>query len=35
MLKEVVSTPNDSKYEVEQAAAQEDARQLLRKWGVQ
>jgi len=34
MLKEVVSTPNDSKYEVEQAAAQEDARQLLRKWGV-
>jgi tetratricopeptide (TPR) repeat protein len=33
MLKEVVSTPNDSKYEVEQAAAQEDARQLLRKWG--
>jgi tetratricopeptide (TPR) repeat protein len=33
MLKEVVSTPNDPKYEVEQAAAQEDARQLLRKWG--
>ncbi len=33
MLKEVVSTPNDPNYEVEQAAAQDDARVLLRKWG--
>jgi len=33
MLKEVVSTPNDPNYEVEQSAAQGDARALLRKWG--
>ena len=33
MLKEVVSTPNDPNYEVEQAAAQDDARALLKKWG--
>ena len=33
ILKEVVTTPNDPKYEVEQAAAQDDARELLRKWG--
>jgi hypothetical protein len=33
MLKQVVATPNDVNYEVEQARAQEDARDLLRKWG--
>ena len=33
MLKEVVSTPVDPNYEVEQAAAQDDARALLKKWG--
>jgi hypothetical protein len=33
MLREVVSTPNDPQYEVEQAAAQDDARGLLKKWG--
>ena len=33
MLKEVVSTPNDPNYEVEQSAAQDDARALLKKWG--
>jgi len=33
MLREVISTPNDPQYEVEQAAAQADARALLRKWG--
>lgn len=33
MLKEVVNTPNDPNYPVEQAAAQEDARALLKKWG--
>jgi len=33
MLREVISTPNDPQYEVEQAAAQADARALLREWG--
>ncbi len=32
MLKEVVSTPNDPNYEVEQAHAQDEAQQLLKKW---
>ncbi len=34
MLRQVVSTPNNMEYEVEQAAAQDDARALLKKWGV-
>ena len=33
MLKEVISTPVDPNFEVEQAAAQDDARALLKKWG--
>ncbi|HYM60265.1 MAG TPA: hypothetical protein VEZ11_05170 [Thermoanaerobaculia bacterium] len=33
ILKDVVSTPNDPNYEVEQAAAQDDAKVLLKKWG--
>jgi tetratricopeptide (TPR) repeat protein len=33
MLKEVIASPNDPQYEVEQAQAQDDARALLRKWG--
>jgi tetratricopeptide (TPR) repeat protein len=33
MLKELLTTPNDPNYEVEQAAAQDDARVLLKKWG--
>jgi hypothetical protein len=33
MLKEVVAAPNDPAYEVEQAAATDDARDLLKKWG--
>jgi tetratricopeptide (TPR) repeat protein len=33
MLRETVSAPNDPQYEVEQAAAAEDAKRLLRKWG--
>lgn len=33
MLKEVVAAPNDAAYEVEQAAATDDARALLHKWG--
>jgi len=33
MLKELSTTPNDPNYEVEQAAAQDDARALLKKWG--
>ena len=33
MLKELLTTPNDPNYEVEQAAAQDDARALLKKWG--
>ncbi len=33
MLREVISTPNDPRYEVENAKAQEDAKALLREWG--
>ena len=33
MLKEIVAAPNDPAYEVEQAAATDDARALLKKWG--
>ena len=33
MLKELLTTANDPNYEVEQAAAQDDARALLKKWG--
>lgn len=33
ILKEVVAAPNPPDYEVEQAAASEDARALLKKWG--
>jgi hypothetical protein len=33
MLKETISAPNDPQYEVEQAAATEDAKMLLKKWG--
>jgi len=33
LLRECVSAPNPAEYEVEQAAATEDARALLRKWG--
>jgi tetratricopeptide (TPR) repeat protein len=33
MLKEVVAAPNDPNFEVEQAAATDDARALLKKWG--
>ncbi len=33
VLREVVATPNNPEYEVEQAAAQDDARALLKKWG--
>jgi tetratricopeptide (TPR) repeat protein len=32
-LKQILNTPNDPNYEVEQAAAQDDARALLKKWG--
>jgi tetratricopeptide (TPR) repeat protein len=32
-LKELLTTPNDPNYEVEQAAAQDDARAQLKKWG--
>jgi tetratricopeptide (TPR) repeat protein len=32
MLRETVSAPNDPNYEVEQAAATEDAKALLKKW---
>ncbi len=32
-LKAILTTPNDPNYEVEQAAAQDDARALLKKWG--
>jgi len=32
-LRELLNTPNDPAYEVEQAAAQDDARALLKKWG--
>lgn len=33
ILKEVVAAPNPPEYEVEQAAATEDAKALLKKWG--
>jgi tetratricopeptide (TPR) repeat protein len=33
VLREVVSTPNNPEYEVEQSGAQDDARALLKKWG--
>jgi tetratricopeptide (TPR) repeat protein len=33
ILRDVVKTPNDPNYEVEQAAATDDARALLKKWG--
>ncbi|HWS72085.1 MAG TPA: hypothetical protein VN605_08220, partial [Thermoanaerobaculia bacterium] len=33
MLKDVLASPNDPLYEVEQAQAQDDARALLKKWG--
>jgi len=32
-LRDLLNTPNDPAYEVEQAAAQDDARALLKKWG--
>jgi tetratricopeptide (TPR) repeat protein len=32
MLRELISSPNNPEYEVEQAAAQDDARALLKKW---
>jgi tetratricopeptide (TPR) repeat protein len=34
MLRQVINTPNDEDYAVEQAAAQDDARGLLKDWGV-
>jgi tetratricopeptide (TPR) repeat protein len=34
ILREVIGTPNDPEYEVENAQAQEDAKALLREWGV-
>lgn len=34
MLRDAVSAPNDPEYPVEQAAAAEDAKALLKKWGV-
>lgn len=33
MLRELISAPNNTEYEVEQAAAVDDARALLKKWG--
>jgi tetratricopeptide (TPR) repeat protein len=33
ILREVINSPNDPNYEVENAQAQEDAKVLLRKWG--
>ena len=33
MLREVINSPNDPNYEVENAQAQEDAKALLREWG--
>jgi tetratricopeptide (TPR) repeat protein len=33
MLRETIAAPNDREYEVEQAAATEDAKRLLKKWG--
>jgi len=34
MLHEVISSPNDPAYAVEQASAQEDAKKLLKDWGM-
>jgi tetratricopeptide (TPR) repeat protein len=34
MLRQVINTPNDEAYAVEQASAQDDARRLLKEWGV-
>jgi tetratricopeptide (TPR) repeat protein len=34
ILREVINSPNDPDYEVENAQAQEDAKALLRNWGV-
>jgi len=34
MLRQVINTPNDPDYVVEHAGAQEDARDLLKAWGV-
>jgi tetratricopeptide (TPR) repeat protein len=33
ILRDVINSPNDASYEVENAAAQDDARALLTKWG--
>src|ERR1039457_7288343 len=33
ILREVISSPNDPNYEVENARAQEDAKALLHEWG--
>jgi tetratricopeptide (TPR) repeat protein len=33
MLREILNTPNDPNYEVEQAAAVDDGRALLKRWG--
>lgn len=33
ILRQVISSPNDPNYEVEEARAQEDAKELLRQWG--
>ena len=33
MLRELIASPNNPEYEVEQAAAQDDARALLKEWG--
>jgi predicted Zn-dependent protease len=33
ILREVINSPNDPNYEVENAQAQADARALLRAWG--
>ncbi|HEX7192735.1 MAG TPA: hypothetical protein VF381_14300 [Thermoanaerobaculia bacterium] len=33
LLRETVSAPNDPNYEVEQSAANEDAKAMLKKWG--
>jgi len=34
MLRQVLNTPNDPDYVVEQSGAQDDARELLKSWGV-
>ena len=33
MLRNVISAPNNAEYPVEEAAATEDAKALLKKWG--